>query len=134
MTLVVDASAVAAALVDEGPDGRWAEQALGAGPLVAPHLLLVETASILRRASLAKQLSDAVAALAHRELLMLPVELFPYDLVAERVWELRKTVSSYDAWYVALAELLDAPLATLDHRLSRASGPRCRFALPSRSS
>jgi predicted nucleic acid-binding protein len=43
---------------------------------------------------------------------------------------LRFNVSSYDAWYIALAEQLDAPLATLDHRLSAADGPRCRFLLP----
>ena len=30
----------------------------------------------------------------------------------------------------ALAESLDVPLATLDRRLSRASGPRCAFATP----
>jgi predicted nucleic acid-binding protein len=43
---------------------------------------------------------------------------------------LRFNVSSYDAWYIALAEQLDAPLATLDRRLSAADGPRCRFLLP----
>ena len=37
-----------------------------------------------------------------------------------------------DAGYVALAEALDAPLATLDARLSRADGPRCAFELPPR--
>jgi predicted nucleic acid-binding protein len=35
----------------------------------------------------------------------------------------------YDAWYVALAESLEAELATLDTRLARASGPRCGFRL-----
>jgi predicted nucleic acid-binding protein len=50
--------------------------------------------------------------------------------VAERVWELRKNVSAYDAWYVALAELLRAPLATLDLRLTRESGPTCSFVTP----
>jgi predicted nucleic acid-binding protein len=47
-----------------------------------------------------------------------------------RAWELRDTVSAYDAWYVALAEALDAPLATLDIRLAQSSGPRCTFLLP----
>lgn len=36
----------------------------------------------------------------------------------------------YDAWYVALAELLDADFATLDARLARAAGPACGFLLP----
>ncbi len=33
-------------------------------------------------------------------------------------------------WYVAIAEALGAPLATLDHRLARASTVRCRFITP----
>ncbi len=35
-----------------------------------------------------------------------------------------------DACYVALAELLGAPLVTLDRRLTRAPGPRCVFLTP----
>jgi predicted nucleic acid-binding protein len=58
------------------------------------------------------------------------VALFPYRPFADRIWELRDTVTSYDAWYVALAESLDAPLATLDRRLAGAHGPICRFSLP----
>jgi hypothetical protein len=49
---------------------------------------------------------------------------------AQPVWELRANVTSYDAWYVAVAEQCDLPLATLDQRLARATGPRCRFHLP----
>ena len=75
-------------------------------------------------------LSADAASLAYADLLDLRVELHPFSLSAVRVWQLRSSVGSYDAWYVALAELLDAPLATLDLRLSHASGPRCRFELP----
>lgn len=60
-------------------------------------------------------------------LLDLRVELFPYAPFATRIWDLRDNVTCYDAWYVALAETLSAPLATLDARLAKASGPRCRF-------
>jgi predicted nucleic acid-binding protein len=130
VTLVIDASAVIAALVDDGPHGRWAEAILDAGPLAAPYLMPVEAVNILRRALLAKQLSQDSAALAHADLLQLRVELLPYSPVAERVWELGRTITAYDAWYVALAESLDAPLATLDHRLARSPGPRCSFELP----
>ena len=76
------------------------------------------------------QISTDVAALAHEELLSLPISLFPYGVSAARVWELRMTVTASDAWYVALAETLGARLAPLDVRLSRASGPRCEFAVP----
>lgn len=57
------------------------------------------------------------------------MELFPYAPFASRVWELREDVTCYDAWYVAIAEALSAPLATLDARLANAPGPRCRFAV-----
>ena len=60
-------------------------------------------------------------------LVELRVLLFPYEFVAERVWELRPNVTAYDAWYVALAEALGAALATLDSALSREGGPRCEF-------
>ncbi|MEW6155631.1 MAG: type II toxin-antitoxin system VapC family toxin [Actinomycetota bacterium] len=130
MTLVVDASLVVAALVDSGADGRWAESMLGSDALVAPHLLPVEVANVLRRAVAAGEVSADSASLAHGDLLGLRIGLFAYEPFANRVWELRGGVSAYDAWYVALAESLDAPLATLDRRLARSRGPRCRFAIP----
>lgn len=130
MSLVVDASAVTAALMDVGPEGRWAEELLTAEGLAAPHLMPAEVANILRRAVLAGELSSDVAGLAHADLLSLPVSLFPYAPLAERVWELRSNLTAYDACYVALAEVLEAPLATLDARLARATGPRCAFLMP----
>ena len=132
MTVVVDASAVAAALVDGGPDGAWVEGVLGSDVLAAPHLMPVEVANILRRACLAGEISDDSASLAHTDLLALRVEQFPYAPFADRVWELRTNLTAYDAWYVALAEELGARLATLDLKLRRAAGPRCRFVTPRR--
>ncbi len=38
--------------------------------------------------------------------------------------------SGYDAWYVAVAEALRLPLATLDVRLSRAKSVACKFLTP----
>ena len=127
---VVDASVVVAALVDSSAIGRWAERELEAESLAAPHLMPVETANILRRAGLHGELSADASSVAHADLLDLRVELFPYEPLAERVWKLRDTVTAYDAWYVALAEWLGAPLSTLDARLARAPGPRCAFRTP----
>lgn len=85
MTVVVDASAVVAALVDDGPDGRWAEATIAGEALVAPHLMPVEAANILRRAVLAGELPADAAALAHGDLLRLRVAHFPYEPHARRV-------------------------------------------------
>ena len=130
MTAVVDASVVVAALIDDGPVGRWAEELVASTPLASPHLMPVEVANILRRAALAGDVSDDIASLAYADLQALAVELFPYGLLADRIWELRGAVTSYDGWYVALAESLESPLATLDGRLTRAPGPRCSFIGP----
>ena len=130
MTTVVDASVLVAALVDSGRESRWAESALAQGDLVAPELALVETTNLLRRLELSGQISRIEATIAHRDLLRLDMEMFPFAPFAERIWALRGSVTSYDAWYVALAESLDCPLATLDRKLSRADGPACDFLVP----
>jgi predicted nucleic acid-binding protein len=130
VTVVVDSSVVVAALLDRGPVGAWAEAQLLSGPLAAPHLLPVEAANVLRRMALAGDISHDLASLAHEDLVSLRLELFPYSPCASRVWELRANISTYDAWYVALAESLGARLATLDARLSRATGTRCDFVVP----
>lgn len=119
-----------AALTDNGPLGSWARAELDREDLAAPHLLPVETANTLRRGILRGRLSPDSAALAHHDLIRLAVSLFPYEPHARRIWELRDNVTPYDAWYVALAESLDAPLITLDQRMARSPGLRCEFRLP----
>ena len=130
MTWVVDASAMVALLVDTGNDGSWAKAFTVQGDLHAPHLMPVEVAETLRRRSLRNAAESALTRQAHQLLGRMPILLHPYLHLADRVWELRDNVSAYDAWYVALAEALDAPLVTLDRRLRRATGPRCAFAAP----
>lgn len=130
MSVVVDASLLVAATSDAGAEGRWAEEVVRAGSLVAPPLALVEATNILRRFELEGRLGRLEAGAAARDLLLFDLELVPFSPFAERIWELRANVTSYDAWYVAVAEQCDLPLATLDLRLTRAPGPRCRFLLP----
>lgn len=47
---------------------------------------------------------------------------YPHASLLGRIWELRENVTAYGAAYVALAEALDAPLITMDERLTRAPG------------
>ncbi len=125
--IVCDASAVIAMLLDDGPIGTEAARVLGSGPLAAPALVTFEVANILRRHERAGLIGRDLASQAHADLVDLAIEFWPYDVIAARVWELRHNLTSYDAGYVAVAELLDAPLVTLDHRLARAAGVRCRI-------
>jgi predicted nucleic acid-binding protein len=48
----------------------------------------------------------------------------------DRIWQLRRNLTCHDAWYVAIAEALSLPLATLDRRLARATGTHCEFLGP----
>ena len=128
--VVCDASALVAVLLDGGPDGRWATDRLAGAHLMAPSLLAYETANIIRRQELADHVGGDQAAQAHADLRDLAIEAWPYDLLAPRAWELRHNLSIYDASYVALAELADAVLVTLDRRLAESPGPRCRVATP----
>ena len=130
MSAVVDASLLVAATVDSGTEGTWAEEIVARGNFVAPDLALVEATNIVRRLEAAGRLEPVEAGIAARDLRELDIQLVPFAPFAERIWELRHNVTSYDAWYVAAAEELDLPLATLDRRLSTATGPRCRFLLP----
>lgn len=127
MSVVVDSSVVVAALIDTGPNGIWAEQAIEREGLYAPELLRAEVMNILRRLERAKQITTPEANAARDDLMQLEIELFPFDPFSDRIWELRHTVTSYDGWYVAVAEELGFPLATLDNRLARAKGPKCAF-------
>lgn len=54
---------------------------------------------------------------------------YPHDFLLPRVWDLRKNLSAYDAIYVALAEVLDAPLITTDSRLARSPGHKAKIEL-----
>jgi|HubBroStandDraft_6_1064221.scaffolds.fasta_scaffold598560_2 predicted nucleic acid-binding protein len=132
--VVCDASALVALLLDRGRNGRWVDEVLTGTQLAAPSLLTFETANVIRRHELAGIVSADQAAQAHADLLDLAIEWWPYDLLAQRAWELRHNLSSYDASYVALAELLEATLVTLDRRICGASGPRCAIATPAAAS
>jgi predicted nucleic acid-binding protein len=121
---------VVAALVDTGDNGAWAEKILEQDDLYAPELLRVEASNVLRRLERGKEITEQEANAAFEDLMELDVELHTFEAFSERVWDLRHNVTSCDGWYVALAEALELPLATLDKRLVKAEGPKCRFPTP----
>jgi len=130
LSIVIDSSVVVAALVDGGLHGDWAEEILGVGSLQAPELVHAEATNILRRLERAKLITTSDANAAQDDLMKLGIELFPFEPFAGRIWELRHNVTSYDAWYVAIAEALSIPLATLDGPLSKSNRVTCKFLLP----
>ena len=119
-------------MVDSGREGTWAESAMAESALAGPQLALAEATNILRRLERTGDISRLEANSAQGDLLRLDIELFPFAPFGDRVWALRSNLSSYDAWYVALAEALGCPLVTLDRKLSRSPGPTCDIIVPSR--
>jgi len=123
--IVLDASAAVAALVNDGP----ARRLVGNDQLHAPHLVDAEVTSGLRRLAAAGTISVPDASSALRTWQRLGVIRYPLLGLLDRTWELRDSVSTYDATYVALAESLDCTLVTADARLSRANSLRCAMTV-----
>jgi predicted nucleic acid-binding protein len=128
--LVCDASAIVTVLLDSGEDRAWVADRLAGAELFAPALLPFECANIIRRHELAGSVAPDQAAQAHADLLDLPIHLWPYEVLADRVRELRSNLTSYEAAYVALAETVGAQLITLDRRLQRVPGIGCSVQAP----
>ena len=127
--LVVDTSAVLGALVGRPPDRPLVDRLSGGGDLCAPHLLDVELLHGLRRLVIGGRLSEDRAADARDDFAALAVDRYDHVALADRTWELRHSLTAYDASFVALAELLGVPLVTCDARLANAPGNRAAVEL-----
>jgi len=123
--IVVDAGALAVALIDDGADGAAARSRLRDEALTAPELIDLEVTSVARRLVGAGVLAEERARQALTDLVDLPLERAPHRPLLARCWELRQNVTPYDAAYVALAEVLGVVLLTTDERLAAAPGPTC---------
>lgn len=124
--IVADASVLVEALVGGGSRAEVVRGRLGAARQVhVPHGVDLEVAHALRRLVVRELVGDALAVAAIGQLQRLPLSRYPHVPFLDRIWELRATVTPYDAVYVALAEAVGAPLITLDQRLAGAPGPAC---------
>jgi predicted nucleic acid-binding protein len=123
--LVVDASVLAVALLDDGQDGDHLRARLHGEDLAAPSLIDLEVVSVWRGLARGGQLESRRVAFALDDLRALPLQRVDHAALVLRCWELREDLTVYDASYVALAEALRATLLTGDQRLARAPGPTC---------
>ncbi len=123
--LVIDASVLAVALLDDGPDGDTVRLRLRGEQLAAPALIDLEVASVWRGMARGDHLDKRRAGLALDDLREMPIQRVEHTLLLARCWELRDNLTIYDAAYVALAEALQVTLLTGDLRLARSTGPRC---------
>ncbi len=127
---VVDASVLAVFYAAD--DSRYAVvvQRLKAGDaLFAPAHLDVEVVSALRGMARGNQALDRVVPMALAHLASFPIRRMSLPPLLERMWDLRNSVTAYDAAYIALAERLGGVLITCDTKLANASGTTCTFDL-----
>ena len=124
--IVIDASALVALLLSAGSGARVRSR-VRSETLAVPHVADLEVLNALRKQS--TRLPDRRLALAADTYRSLALARFDHAPHLRRIWELRKNLTAYDASYVALAEVLEAPLLTLDARLASAPGIRTQVEL-----
>jgi predicted nucleic acid-binding protein len=118
---VLDTSAVVDFLVGEQCYPEVAGLLQQERTVAGPELLVFEVVAVFRRQVQQQGMNPDRAKSAVEDLADLPLELFPTLPLRARVWELRDNFTAADAFFVALAERLDEPLATKDRRLGIAA-------------
>jgi predicted nucleic acid-binding protein len=87
-----------------------------------PHLCVVEVTNALRTLGRRGDLTEERGRAALEDLADLPAQRHPAEPLLPRVWQLRGSVTAYDAMYLALAEALEATPFTADRRLADSAG------------
>ncbi len=120
--IVIDASALLEMLLATASGSLVIERIRISESINAPQLLIVECLQVLRRSERRGDIDADLSTALVRDLLALDIELYDHLLLADRIWELRNNLTTYDAAYVALSELLEVPLITTDAKLASAPG------------
>ena len=129
--IVVDASALVDLLLDDGLKGSWVRNELaGRDVLHAPQLIDYETVAVTRTKIVRDEITVDRAQGAITDFVALRIRRYPPRAFLSRTLELRDTITSYDAFYVALAETLNCPLVTTDLRLARTHGHDAEIRSP----
>ena len=117
---VIDASVAGAIIYQEDRKGEALALIIGAA-LYAPSLLPYELLSIARTKSVREPgEADNIALALSSASNDLDITLVDIDFSETLRLSLRTGLSTYDAGYLYVSLLLDAPLVTFDNRLQRA--------------
>lgn len=131
--IVVDASVLPNAFIDDGPLGTRARAELaGDTHSAAPALVALEVFSAVRGRRLGQKITQQRAEDALRAMATAAVDLVATTPLLTRMCELRSNATGCDAAFIAVTETFHCPLVTADSRIARVPGPRraIRLALP----
>lgn len=135
--IVAAASAAILLFTDQDTDPRVesARQVLLADPAwIVPEHWHTEMFSAIRGLWLGKKLGDGQAERATKALAQMTVGTTSTAPLLPRMWELRSSLSAYDAAYVAAAESHGMTLVTADARIARSGAARCDIHVIARPS
>ena len=120
--IVVDASVAIKWFLPEQESDSADRVLASAGPMHAPDLLLLETASVLWKKVRSRHLGRSEATTIRQGLDSVPLILHPAGPLLETALELALDAgrSIYDSLYLALAFALDCPFVTADEKLVNA--------------
>ena len=130
--IVIDASAIIEALIGATPAPELLTL-VATRTLTAPQLLDIEVLSALRGLERRRTLVPGEAKDALDTYFALTIQRYEIAPVTERIWSLRHAASAHDASYIALAEVIGAPLLTCDARLTSVNTP-AQIIIPERGS
>ncbi|MGI9016203.1 MAG: type II toxin-antitoxin system VapC family toxin [Euzebya sp.] len=123
--IVIESSALVSFLVGSDPRANRVRQKASTQPLAAPHGVDLEVTSALRGLVLSHKLDAGEAGRALALLASLRLRRYPVTPLLTRIWDLRDNMWPYDAAFVALAEMLDSSLLTVDSKFEGTPGLRC---------
>jgi predicted nucleic acid-binding protein len=125
--IVADSSAVVEVLLNT-PSGLEIRRRFGVEEEIhVPHLLDLEVLQVLRRYARTPALDAGRVEEALQDFEDLPLRRHSHRVLLPRIWELRHNLTAYDAAYLALAEVLDAPLITRDRAFASIKGHRAKI-------
>jgi predicted nucleic acid-binding protein len=127
--IVVDASVVGPALINDAPYGDHARRRIRNERVFVPALIDLEVLSMLKGWSRAGRLDKRRAREAVADFLTMRLRRMPHAGLLPRIWDLRDKLAVYDAAYVALAEAIGVPLLTADRAIARTPGLACEVEL-----
>jgi predicted nucleic acid-binding protein len=128
--VAVDASALVFELIDAAGTGEWVGSQLHGKTVYASETVHYEVANQLRVHHRRGRIDATTTNMAFQDLMDMEIHTESFSVLAKRIWELRGSVTAYDASYIAVAQWRRVPLLTTDLRLARSNGPLCEFLTP----